>query len=135
MENVDVKKVIKICEKLGLTKKSRKREIVYQRYAAFNFLRKNTGMSLMGIGECFNQDHCTVMHGLKTYDLYTQINDKLFLWSIKEVETLLNDYENVRLLRFTRPLPSIKRVNYFRAKMMLKTEKTLLKIYDYEDNN
>jgi len=135
MQNVDVKKVVKICEKLGLTKKSRKQEVVYQRYAVYNFLRKNTGLSLEAIGKCFNQNHATVMHGLKTYDLYTEQNDTVFLWNIQEVELMLNDYENVRLLRFTRPLPSIKRVNYFRAKMMLKTEKTLLKIYDYEDNN
>ncbi len=135
MENIDVKKVIKICEKLGLTKPNRKQEIVYQRYAVYNFLRKNTGLSLAGIGKCFNQNHATVLHGLKTYDLYTEQNDTVFLWNIQEVETMLNDYQNIRLLRFTRPLPSIKRVNYFRAKMMLKTEKTLLKIYDYEDNN
>lgn len=69
-------------------RKTRKRGVVQMRQLVFFFAKKYTCMSLSEIGLYFNQDHATVLHGIKTINdlietdaqirLYvTKIDDKL----------------------------------------------------------
>lgn len=50
-----------------LKSKSRKREAVMARQCVYMTLKKNTALTLEGIGELVGgRDHATVLHGLKT---------------------------------------------------------------------
>ena len=65
-----------IQEKLNV--KCRKREFVYRRVYLFKYLQQMEGMTLTAIGELFELDHATVIHGLKTFDnvkLYSDFMD------------------------------------------------------------
>jgi hypothetical protein len=64
-----------IIEQDGLNIKNRKREIVHKRIYLFNTLRKN-GYTLKRIGSLFNMNHATILHGLRTYENLTDVNDK-----------------------------------------------------------
>lgn len=130
MKQIDLKKVVYICERNGLIKKSRKREKVYARAAAFNFIRKNTKLSLSSIGDLLNKDHATVLHSLKLYNNFIQQKDEVFLWNIRSIEEQLKDLEKVTIIYTKRPLPVIRRTNYFRNANRVK-----LKSVNYEDNN
>jgi len=129
MKKIDLKKVVYICERNGLLKKSRKREIVYQRAAAFNFLRQNTQLSLTSIGDLFNKDHATVLHALKVYDYFVKEKDEMFLWNIRSIEEQLNNCEKVTIIYTKRPLSTIRRTNNFRS------PRVKVKSVNYEDNN
>ena len=63
-----------IIEQDGLDKKNRKREIVYKRIYLFRKLRED-GYSLKKIGGMFNMNHATILHGLRTYQDLTDVND------------------------------------------------------------
>lgn len=79
-----VKKYI-VEEQLDL--KSRKREKVYPRWYLFKYLREHyKTMSLEWIGNHFNKDHATVIHGLRNYQLFE--NDELFLKHTEAVRML-----------------------------------------------
>ena len=78
-----------IIEQDGLAQKNRKREIVHRRIYLFNQLRKD-GYTLKRIGGLFNMNHATILHGLKTYQDLTDINDKLFQHDIEYYKLLLS---------------------------------------------
>ena len=78
-----------IIEQDGLGIKNRKREIVHRRIYLFNQLRKD-GYTLKRIGGLFNMNHATILHGLKTYQDLTDVNDKLFLHDIEYYKLLLS---------------------------------------------
>jgi len=130
MKQIDLKKVVYICERNGILKKTRKREIVYKRAAAYNFLRKNTELSLTAIGDLFDKNHATVLHALKVYDYFFNEKDEIFLWNIRNIEEQLNNCEKVTIIYTKRPLPVIRRTNYFRNAARVK-----VKSVNYEDNN
>ncbi len=48
-----------------LTSKSRSRPLTTARHVAMYLLRECTGLSLIKIGEQFDRDHTTVLHGIK----------------------------------------------------------------------
>jgi chromosomal replication initiator protein len=48
-----------------LLSKSRSRPLTTARHMAMYLLREFTGLSLIKIGERFNRDHTTAMHGIK----------------------------------------------------------------------
>ena len=78
-----------IIEQDGLAKKNRKREIVHRRIYLFRKLRED-GHTLKGIGNLFNMNHATILHGLKTYQDLSDVNDKLFLHDIEYYKLLLS---------------------------------------------
>ena len=78
-----------IIEQDGLANKNRKREIVHRRIYLFNKLRKD-GYTLKGIGSLFNMNHATILHGLKTYQNLTDVNDKVFKHDIEYYKLLLS---------------------------------------------
>lgn len=67
----------KLINELGLDTKSRKRELVYARYVFYKELNKHE--SLQRIGDFFNRDHATVLHGIRQYDTFMSFNDAQFL--------------------------------------------------------
>jgi chromosomal replication initiator protein len=66
-----------------LVGKSRSRPLTNARHVAMYLVRECTGLSLLKIGELFERDHTTVMHGLKKVEqlmgergsLYRQVTD------------------------------------------------------------
>jgi len=73
-----MKKIEDIISRYGLKDKDRSREKVYQRAYLYHYLyRIYRGMTYHSIGELFDMDHSTVIHGIKVYDQFK--NDKLFL--------------------------------------------------------
>ena len=78
-----------IIEQDGLAQKNRKREIVHRRIYLFRKLRED-GYTLKRIGGMFNMNHATILHGLKTYQDLTDINDKLFKHDIEYYKLLLS---------------------------------------------
>lgn len=78
-----------IIEQDGLAEKNRKREIVYKRIYLFRKLRED-GYSLKRIGGLFNMNHATILHGLRTYQNLTDINDKVFKHDVEYYKLLLS---------------------------------------------
>jgi len=79
MENSFIRSVEEIIEVEKLSGAKRVRHIVHQRFYLMWFLRKNTELSLSEIGELFDRDHATVMHGVKYHNDAIEINDKVYL--------------------------------------------------------
>ena len=69
--------------RVDLVGKSRSRPLTTARHVAMYLVRECTGLSLLKIGELFDRDHTTVMHGLKKVEtlmkerggLYRQVQD------------------------------------------------------------
>ena len=63
--------------------KSRSRPIATARHVAMYLVRENTGLSLIKIGELFDRDHTTALHGIQKIDgsmrerepVYRQVQD------------------------------------------------------------
>jgi hypothetical protein len=60
-----------------LDKKGRHRQHAYRRYYLYNLLR-NQGIPYASIGDMFNRDHASIMHGIKVHKNYTSINDNMY---------------------------------------------------------
>ena len=60
-----------------LHKKNKKRHLVYTRAYLYAYLRYTYNLPLEKIGDLFNKDHATVLHGLKLYDFFK--DDNLFI--------------------------------------------------------
>ena len=78
-----------IIEQDQLGNKNRKREIIHRRIYLFRKLRED-GYTLKGIGDLFNLNHATILHGLRTYQNLTDVNDKLFQHDIEYYKLLLS---------------------------------------------
>ena len=78
-----------IIEQDGLAEKNRKREIVYRKIYLFRKLRED-GHTLKGIGKLFKMNHATILHGLKTYQNLTDVNDKCFKQDTEYYRLLLS---------------------------------------------
>ena len=70
-------KFIEALKNQNLDTKSRKRELVYQRFYIYKYLKEeNSHNSLAWIGQEFGRDHATVIHGLREYEKYKQAVSK-----------------------------------------------------------
>ena len=78
-----------IIEQDGLAQKNRKAEIIHKRVYLFNTLRKQ-GYTLKGIGSLFRMNHATILHGLKTYQDLTDVNDNQLRIDTEYYKLLLN---------------------------------------------
>ena len=61
-----------------LTSKSRSRPLTTARHVAMYLLRECTGLSLIKIGEWFDRDHTTVLHGIKKIELLMRDRAPIF---------------------------------------------------------
>lgn len=48
-----------------LKKKGRQRSVVTARHVCYHILRAKTALTILTIGSLFNQDHTTVIHGIR----------------------------------------------------------------------
>lgn len=79
---------------LGLNSKSRKKVLVYSRQILSKHLRPY--MSLQGIAKLLNQDHATVLHGIRQYDINIRYED------YKALENDMIEYHNIlNIIEFT----------------------------------
>lgn len=73
-----------------LHKKCRKREVVLTRYVIIYFFKIMTTLTLVKIGNYFNFDHTTVLHGIKTLrDLIE--TDETILKDVEYLKSILYD--------------------------------------------
>lgn len=59
--------------------KGRKGEIPVIRFILWNYLHVKGNLTLKEVGELFDRDHSTVIHGIKEYDDKVYVNDAKFL--------------------------------------------------------
>ena len=107
-----------IIKKDGLAKKCRTVDLVNKRIFLFNFLRNN-GYGFKKIGNLFNLDHATVMHGIKRYkelsatnDAMLQVDTERYVNLLKDVKAAVINYnleKDVRKATTVRDLDIIKR--------------------------
>ena len=107
-----------IIKKDGLAKKCRTVDVVNKRIYLFNFLRNN-GYTFNVIGNLFNLDHTTVMHGIKRYkelsetkDAMLQVDTERYADLLKDVKAAVINYnleKDVRKATTVRDLDIIKR--------------------------
>ena len=107
-----------IIKKDGLAKKCRTVDVVNKRIYLFNFLRNN-GYTFNVIGNLFNLDHTTVIHGIKRYkelnatnDAMLQVDTEHYVDKLKDVKAAVINYnleKDVRKATTVRDLDIIKR--------------------------
>ena len=107
-----------IIKKDELTRKCRLPHMVNKRIFLFNFLRNN-GYGFKEIGNLFNLDHTTVMHGIKRYkelsetkDAMLQVDTERYADLLKDVKAAVINYnleKDVRKATTVRDLDIIKR--------------------------
>jgi hypothetical protein len=89
-----IERIKEIIEEQGLKKKCRKQHIIHKRAYLFNLLRKH-GLYFREIGEMFNLDHTTILHGCKMAELHNGNNDELYLLDTLELQ---REFENVEVI-------------------------------------
>ena len=88
MKTINLNTVQEVISKHELRKNSRQRELVWKRYAFYNFMRKNSRLSLGEIGKLSGgKDHASVLHGLREYEKQSRYED--FRWQVSEIEEQL----------------------------------------------
>jgi hypothetical protein len=88
-----VKQLITIAEENKLARKCRKQDVVYKRYYLFSELRKE--LTLESIGNMFNLNHSTILHGLNQHDKYMKMNDRIYINSVAPLFEKVNEF-NIR---------------------------------------
>jgi hypothetical protein len=78
-----------IIELEQLNKKNRVRRVIHRRFYLMSVLRSHD-VKLKKIGSMFNQDHSTVIHGLKRYDELKKMKDTLLAEDTKDLVDLIN---------------------------------------------
>jgi hypothetical protein len=73
-----------------LTQRTRKHEIVIARQIIYWFGRRYTGLSLQLMGNFFNQDHATVLHGISAVNNLIE-TDRVFASDIMQIDDRLNN--------------------------------------------
>jgi hypothetical protein len=74
-----------------LEKKTRKREIVFERQKFYYLCKINNICSLQLSGEYFNQDHSTAIHGHKTVSNLMETNKQVFA-EMKTLDRLVKEF-------------------------------------------
>ena len=72
-------------EKDELKKRCRRRKYVHKRIFFFNTLR-NAGLTYQSIGDMFELNHATIVHGIKTYQYLKKAKDPLLFLDIAEYD-------------------------------------------------
>ena len=84
-------KIKQLIEQDGLASKSQKQKHVHQRHYLFYLLRERVGMTQEAIGELFNRDHATVLHGVKMHKTREEMKDPYMNRDIAQYKELLED--------------------------------------------
>lgn len=84
-------KIKQLIEQDDLASKSQKQKHVHRRHYLFYLLRERVGMTLESIGELFNRDHATVIHGINIYKSREEMKDPYMNRDIAEYKEFLQD--------------------------------------------
>ena len=76
-----------LINKDGLDTEARHAPLIHRRMYLYNVMRRH-GMIYENIGEYFNRDHATVMHGIKRYKYLMEVKDEVLLTDIEYYQTL-----------------------------------------------
>lgn len=118
--------------------KGRKRNIVELRWVAFKLTRTLTRLSLTQIGELYNKDHATVLHGIKQFDLLVdQIDFKtvkeLYNRCFQDFKEMADDFDVLNTLQTVK---EVKReyefiINQMAENYKIKTDNQLQQINNF----
>jgi hypothetical protein len=89
--------IVNIIAEYELNTPCRKQEINYKRYYLFDFLYKYRNMPLSMIGEFFNRDHSSVLHGIRQHPLPELIKAKREDISVWNVDLMPMSDEEVKI--------------------------------------
>jgi len=81
--------IVNIIAEYELNTPCRKQEINYKRYYLFDFLYKYRNMPLSMIGEFFNRDHSSVLHGIRQHQWWYTRKDERYLKYIYPLPELI----------------------------------------------
>ena len=81
--------IVDIIQKYQLNTPSRKQEIVSKRYYLYNFMYENRHMTTTMIGQYFNRDHSTVVHGIQEHKYWYHRKDQNYLKMIYPIPELI----------------------------------------------
>ena len=120
----NMEEIIQYIKVNELDSRSRKRKFVCPRSYLFNFLKENYQMTLYDIGEMFNRDHATVIHGLKmhenqkdTENYIIHVNDvKYFLSLLSDIKPFTKNkqvFDKIREIQSIYNLNSINSTLHF----------------------
>lgn len=93
-----MEEIIQYIEDNNLKKKSRYRNIIYRRYYLYNKLREQ-GYTYQYIGNIFNRDHSTILHGIKVHKDFTKLKDKIYFKMTQKERDLFGDIQYIGTLR------------------------------------
>jgi hypothetical protein len=79
--------IMLLIEEDGLNTPSRSPKLNHKRYYLFNKMRER-GLSLQKIGEYFNRNHSTIIHGIKMHKIFLVTRDKIYLKDTEEYDNL-----------------------------------------------
>lgn len=89
---INLNKLNSVITSYGLKTTNRHREIIWNRYAVYKFLRE-ANFSLGSIGRLFGKNHATVINGLRVYEENSRYSD--FRSYVRDIETdLMSTYED-----------------------------------------
>lgn len=90
-----LEKINYIIDRYGLKEKTRRRDVIFKRYFIYNELR-NYGMSLTMIGEIFEKNHATILHGLRVHKDMLSYRDVDYIAETSAIQTQLEglDFPN-----------------------------------------
>lgn len=81
--------IVDIIRAYQLDTPSRKQEIVSKRYYLYNYMYENRNMTTTMIGQYFNRDHSTVVHGIQEHKYWYQRKDQNYLKMIYPIPELI----------------------------------------------
>lgn len=87
-----IDKILHVIERDNLATKDRGREKIHKRAFLCAILREQK-YPLNYIGKLFNRNHATVIHSIKNYLHWSEIDDPLFLEDIQDYKVFLNYYD------------------------------------------
>ena len=81
--------IVDIIREYQLNTPSRKQEIVSKRYYLYNYMYENRNMTTTMIGQYFNRDHSTVVHGIQEHKYWYHRKDQNYLKMIYPIPELI----------------------------------------------
>lgn len=91
-----------LIQQYDLKTKNRRREVLFKRYYLYNELRK-AGLNLMQIGEIFDKDHSSIIHGLRTHEDLLACRNADYVAETRTIAEYLEGSELPDLKRFYKP--------------------------------
>jgi len=114
-----IKEYVEELSDIKLDTKQRNRCIVETRWVAFTLTRDFTNLSLSKIGELYNKDHATVLHGLRSFkELENQLtfmeSKNLYEKCLRHFLDMTDDFIGLRKLQTAKELKKEYECRYIR---------------------